>query len=172
LARGDGEALARLFDLTAVRLVRYAQTLTRHRDDAEDAVQAAVMRIARSPQALSVVALPWAYLLRVVRNECLRLVARRRPVIGYDDSMGCSPAGELPVEMLERQAEVQQALQRLPADQAEVVMLKVWEGLTFQEIATVTGESPNTVASRYRYALVKLELSLKRLASEVGYAVT
>jgi DNA-directed RNA polymerase specialized sigma24 family protein len=36
------------------------------------------------------------------------------------------------------------------------VHLKVWEGMTFQEIAHLTGESLNTAASRYRYAIEKL----------------
>lgn len=170
-AGGDVSALARLFDLTASRLLRYAQTLTRSRDDAEDAVQAAIVRMARNPQSLAVVQMPWAYLLRMVRNECLRLMARRRPTVELGDDHGCCPPAESPLSCHEQQAEVQSALRRLPGEQAEVVMLKIWEGLTFQEIAAVTGESPNTVASRYRYALTKLECSLRRLASEVGYVV-
>jgi RNA polymerase sigma-70 factor, ECF subfamily len=72
---------------------------------------------------------------------------------------------------VERTSEVQAALQALPAEQAEVVMLKIWEGLTFQEIATIMGESLNTIASRYRYALLKLESRLRRIAEEVGYVV-
>lgn len=168
-AEGDVSALGRLFDLTAPRLVRYAQTLTRSREDAEDAVQAAVVRIARNPQSLAAVRFPWAYLLRTVRNEVLRLLARKRPAA----SLAVEQAGDA-IESdrmadAETTAAVQAAIARLPAEQAEVVALKIWEELTFQEIATVTGESLNTVASRYRYALSKLELSLRRVAWEVGY---
>ena len=170
-AAGDGSALGRLFDLTAARLLRYAQTLTRSRDDAEDAVQAAIVRVARNPRSLAVVQMPWAYLLKIVRNETLRLMARQRPSLELIDGHAVSPPAESSIFFLEQQAEVQAALRKLPAEQAEVVVLKIWEELTFQEIATVTGESPNTVASRYRYALTKLECSLKRLASEVGYVV-
>jgi RNA polymerase sigma-70 factor (ECF subfamily) len=47
-------------------------------------------------------------------------------------------------------------MRSLPPEQREVVHLKVFEGLTFQEIADLAGESINTVASRYRYALEKL----------------
>jgi len=170
-AAGDVSALGRLFDLTAPRLLRYAQTLTRSRDDAEDAVQAAIVRVARNPKSLAVVQMPWAYLLKIVRNETLRLMARRRPSVELADGHAICPPSELPIFFLEQQAEVQAALKRLPAEQAEVVVLKIWEELTFQEIAAVTGESPNTVASRYRYALTKLECSLKRLAVEAGFEV-
>lgn len=171
LAQGDSCALEQLFDRTAPRLLRYGLTLVRRREDAEDAVQAALVRLAKNPQLLGVVQYPWAYLLRMVRNEALRILARRRPVFGlWSDMVGVS-TGPNAVELAEREAEVQTALRRLPADQAEVVVLKIWEGMTFQEIADVTGETLNTVASRYRYALAKLQSTLRRVAIEVGYVV-
>jgi RNA polymerase sigma-70 factor (ECF subfamily) len=64
-------------------------------------------------------------------------------------------------EQRETAAIVQQALEELPESQREVVTLKLWGGLTFAQIAETTGESINTVSSRYRYALQALE---KRLA--------
>lgn len=51
---------------------------------------------------------------------------------------------------------LEQALRLLPPEQREVIHLKVYEGLTFQEIAALIDESINTVASRYRYAMDKL----------------
>jgi DNA-directed RNA polymerase specialized sigma24 family protein len=48
------------------------------------------------------------------------------------------------------------AVASLPGEQREVIALKIDGGLTFAEIAAVTGTSPNTAASRYRYALEKL----------------
>lgn len=171
IARGEMSALEQLFDKTAPRLLRYGLTLVRRREDAEDAVQAALVRLTRSPQILAAVQFPWAYLLRMVRNESLRILARRRPVLALWDDLTGRAAGPNAVELAERDAEVQAALRRLPADQAEVVILKIWEGMTFQEIATVTGESLNTVASRYRYALTKLQSTLRRVAIEVGYVV-
>ena len=41
-------------------------------------------------------------------------------------------------------------------DQREVVHLHVYEGMTFREVADATGDSINTIAARYRYALDKL----------------
>ncbi len=171
IARGEASALEQLFDRAAPRLLRYGLTLVRRREDAEDAVQAALVRLTRSPQVLAAVQFPWAYLLRMVRNEALRILARRRPVLALWDDLTGRTTGPNAVELAERDAEVQTALRRLPADQAEVVILKIWEGMTFQEIATVTGESLNTVASRYRYALTKLQSTLRRVAIEVGYVV-
>lgn len=171
LVAGEVSALDGLFDRSAPRLLRYALALTHRREDAEDAVQAAFIRLAKTPQSLAAVSHAWAYLLKMVRNEALRVVARRRPMSALWEGLTGQPPAAVTLETAERDAEVQSALRRLPSDQAEVVVLKIWEEMTFQEIATVTGESLNTVASRYRYALAKLEYSLKRVAVEVGYVV-
>ena len=49
----------------------------------------------------------------------------------------------------------------LPAEQREVIALKIDGELSFAQIAQVMGVSINTAASRYRYALEKLRTSLR-----------
>jgi RNA polymerase sigma factor (sigma-70 family) len=55
---------------------------------------------------------------------------------------------------------IDDALKRLPTEQREVVYLKVFEGMTFQEIADRCEISINTAASRYRYAIEALRRTL------------
>ena len=62
--------------------------------------------------------------------------------------------------------EIQAALAKLPPEQAEVVVLKIYQDMTFGEIGAVLEVSPDTAASRYRYALEKLRRILAR--DEVG----
>jgi RNA polymerase sigma-70 factor (ECF subfamily) len=66
------------------------------------------------------------------------------------------------LEQAERHRAVWIALRRLPPEQAEVVVLKIWEAMTFAEIGRILGASPNTVASRYQYAMAKLARGLLR----------
>ena len=162
-------ALGPLYDLTAPRLVRYAYMLTRNHADAEDAVQAAMVKIALKPRALSAARFPWAYFLKVVRNEALG-IARRRKAIHVLSSLveACSgPAAAF--HDAEIKQCVQSAMQKLPPAQAEVVVLKIWEDMTFIEIGEILGESSNTAASRYRYAMAKLSHLLRRLSHEVQH---
>ena len=56
---------------------------------------------------------------------------------------------------------IEQALRTLPTDQREVVYMKVYEAMTFQQISEALAVSINTVASRYRYAIDKLQHQLR-----------
>ena len=85
----------------------------------------------------------------------------------YDDTVHQRVAGLLgitPETLTERywpdRLALDAAIRALPPEQREVIHLHVFEGLTFKEVALATGEPANTVASRYRYALEKLRLSL------------
>jgi RNA polymerase sigma-70 factor, ECF subfamily len=52
-------------------------------------------------------------------------------------------------------------MDRLPRDQREVLVMKIWNELTFAEIGETLGISQNTAASRYRYALASLKKVLQ-----------
>jgi RNA polymerase sigma-70 factor (ECF subfamily) len=163
LAAVGVDALGALFDLTSHRLVRFAVAITRNQHDAEDAVQTALVRMAARPQLLSTVAAPWPYLLQIVRNEAL-LIARKKARCGAAGNLSdlVTYRGVDEVEQEETYRAVWSALRMLPPEQAEVVVLKIWEAMTFAQIAEVLGASPNTVASRYQYAMLKLSKRLAR----------
>jgi RNA polymerase sigma-70 factor (ECF subfamily) len=166
LARQGPSALDGLYDLTSVRLLRYALTLTRNHEDAEDALQAAMIRITVKPQALSQAKYPWAYFLRIVRNEAITVVRRRKPVARLSPLTVPTIDAELALDDEEVRNQVRLAVRRLPPAQGEVVVLRIWEDMTFLEIASVLNQSPNTVASRFRYALEKLTRMLHSFENE------
>ncbi len=163
IAESGPAALAGLYDLAARRLVRYAIAITRNQHDAEDAVQAALVRVADSPRLLGRADQPWPYLLRMVRNESLVILRRKRrwtSLVNLADLLTRRGVDE--VEREETYRQVWAALRTLPTEQSEVVVLKIWESMTFLQIAEVLDASPSTVASRYRYAMEKLARSLGR----------
>jgi len=146
------EWIVQLYDRFGRALYRYAVMVLADPAAAADAVQTAFVGLLRKrapPDS------PDRYLRRAVRNECFSALRRRRrdvlatavPILeAVEAGRGCAD---------ERLA-LERALRLLPPEQREVVHLKVFEGMTFQEIADMTGESINTVASRYRYAIDKL----------------
>ena len=56
---------------------------------------------------------------------------------------------------------MEQALQELPLEQREVIVLKIWGEQTFEDIGQSLDISPNTAASRYRYGLDRMRKMLK-----------
>lgn len=157
LAEEGPAALGALFDLTSQRLVRYAVAISRNQHDAEDAVQAALARVASEPHRLCRASQPWPYLLQMVRNQALLTMRKKRRLRFFADLRDLFT--RCPVDELEREEvhrAVWEALRRLPTPQAEVVVLKIWEEMTYAQIAEVLTISPDTAASRYRYAMRKL----------------
>jgi RNA polymerase sigma-70 factor (ECF subfamily) len=154
--RGNPAAhIVELYDRFAVGLYRYALMILADPAAAGDAVQdvfVALLRLKTSIESEE------RYLRRAIRNECYSALRRRR----YE------PAAAAPLleaiaatdDRLDERIAIEQALRALPAEQREVVHLKVFEGMTFQEIADMCGESINTVASRYRYGIEKLRAQL------------
>lgn len=173
LTRDPQRALGDLFDLAAVRLVRLATGITGNQSDAEDAVQGAFSRIAGKPKLLARADSPWPYLIRAVRNESLRIIQKRRTnSLGDMDTQCGQDTAEIMIQREETAERVQRILRTLPKAQYEVIVLKHWENLTFAEIADVLGKSQNTVASRYRYAMEKLQRSLEPVVQKEQSAAT
>lgn len=157
-SRGEdpGDRIGRLYDQFATGLYRYALMVLADPSGAADVVQQVFVSLLRLAPDIEC---DERYLRRAVRNECYSSLRRRRRA-GAEDAQLLETVPGAPENPDERIA-LEQALRALPPDQREVVHLKTYEGLTFQEIAEISGESINTVASRYRYALDKLREELK-----------
>jgi RNA polymerase sigma-70 factor (ECF subfamily) len=147
---------ARVYAESGPRLYRYALMILANADDAADVVQQ-VFAVVLSQKRLPPIDDETAYFRAAVRNASYSLLRRRRTARDAEASIlapaaaGCSPL---------EQAALEQALATLSPEQREVVHLHVYEGMTFQEIATIADESINTVAARYRYALARLKARL------------
>jgi RNA polymerase sigma-70 factor (ECF subfamily) len=167
--RGE-DAISGLVDLTSQRLVRFACAITRNQHDAEDAVQTVLIRVGNQPDLLSQTENPWAYLLKMARNESLVIMRRRKRWFSIDGI--CDLLTQRSVDQVQREEvyrEIWLALRRLPVIQSEVVVLKIWEEMTFAEIADVLDISPSTAASRYRYGLGKLSLILRDTVGDLDH---
>lgn len=149
--------LSAIYDRLGARLFRHALAWTRCRASAEDAVHAAFAKLLQSRTAPRDVD---AYLHVAVRREASRLETRTGRTTSLDavDDPLVEPR---PGAALESAEAVRRALALLPPDQREVVVLHVFEELTFARIAELCAVSPNTVAARYRYARRRLEEELR-----------
>jgi RNA polymerase sigma-70 factor (ECF subfamily) len=141
-------------------LLLFARRWTNCRADAEDIVQEAFVRFWRRQHSIENRALLYATVrstaLDRLRSDQRR--ARREAAVALDSDEHLEPCFSTADE---GQQLLAAAVERLPDEQREVVILKIWNELTFAEIATVLEISQNTAASRYRYALGALRKSLQ-----------
>lgn len=150
------------------KLLLYARQRTGNQEDAEDLLQDALIRLwgyqeerqHRPPD------LPLAYsVVRLCGMDQGRKTGRRekkhRKIVefqAYDDHWldhGAEDSEEADL--------LRGAVEELSEKLREVIVMKIWGGLTFAEIAEVLKVSHNTAASRYRYALEQLERKLSYL---------
>jgi RNA polymerase sigma-70 factor (ECF subfamily) len=163
--------LQRLYDEHAQALFAFLLNFTRDEELTREVLQEAFVKLARQPDLLRGARDERGFLIRLAHNAAVDLIRRRGTRRKYDEQFGAGPGPVFataadPDEAAFRGA-LTQALAELPAEQRAVVHLKLWEGLTFEQIAAALNISVNTAASRYRYGLDKLREHLRPLYEEI-----
>ena len=148
----DHELLSRYLDEHSAALVLFARQFC---DVPEDVVQEAFIQLMQQrPVPNNVVG--WLY--RVVRNGAIKaLRAQTRRVRHEQAAADCRESWFKP--SIEREldaATVTAALERLPVDDRELFVLRVWCGRSFEEIAELIGKSTSTAHRRFEAALATL----------------
>ncbi len=141
-------------------LRRYALALTRDRDTADDLVQDCLERAIRKKALWRPIGpvRPWLFkiLLNIYRNDLKR--NRHRPTLVPMDGMTTEPhhGGEQTSRLA--LAETADAIDRLPAEQREALLLIVLEGLSYEEAAKILELPIGTLMSRLGRARASLRL--------------
>jgi RNA polymerase sigma-70 factor, ECF subfamily len=163
--------MERLYDDHAQALFAFLLNFTRDENDTRDVLQEVFVKLARQPDLIGGARDERAFLIRLAHNAAIDLMRRRgarerrHEQAGAEKTSRFAPSTD-PDETAFRQ-ELSIALDELPYEQRAVVHLKLWEGLTFEQIAAALSIPPNTAASRYRYGLDKLRARLRPLYEEL-----
>lgn len=155
--RADRALIEMLYREHSSSLLLFAAALTGERSRAQDAVHKVFLKlIERGGIRQAIDAKP--YLFRSVRNAILNDAKARQRDISLDPEVAWF---EPPNRDYTAELKLRLALQELTGDQREVTVLHIWGELTFSQIGEVLDISPNTAASRYRYALAKLREAMR-----------
>ena len=142
---GDEKALVSLLAAAQPDVRRYARRNCRAAD-IDDAVQETLLLLYRRVGTLRAVTSFSAWLFAVARRACLRLLRRST---GMADASAAEVEGRLAhLAPEDIRIDLSRAIQSLPEHYREVILLRELEGLTYQEIATVTEIPIGTVMSR------------------------
>ncbi|MGH9735254.1 MAG: RNA polymerase sigma factor [Candidatus Acidiferrales bacterium] len=143
-------------------LLLFATAITGERSRAQDGVHQVFLKLIQDGK-LHQVADKKAYLFACVRNAVLNDARQLQRAVSLDADVAWFSA---PGKDLAAETSLRRALLLLPGEQRQIVVLHLWAELTFLEIAELLEINPNTAASRYRYALVKLRESMGAVATE------
>ncbi len=138
------------------KFLLFARQQTRCEADAEDVRQEALVETWRRAQGRPESTLVYATIRRRAIDLARRTGRRQRREEAFAQPDGFIPSsddGDI-AHHLEKE------IRRLPREQREVVMLKVWSGMTFAEVAQTLAIPPRTAASRYRLAVAALRGAL------------
>lgn len=153
------------------RLLLFARGWGKTREDAEDLVQESVLKMwhyqqerGGSPPDLPLVFSTIRFAGLMLHRTEKRRKKREESIVFLNDfkDVWLDPMMEEDEEALI----LRDAVQNLSDKLREVVVMKIWGGLTFAEISLTLAISPNTAASRYRYALEQLAGSMQQVKED------
>lgn len=170
---GDRGAISQLIDRHSNRVRDYIRMMVKDRDVADDILQDTFIKVVRvideGRYADTGKFLSWV--LRIAHNQVIDYFRSQKSAKTVNESesgynvLGTLRFADASVEdrLVSEQiaADVRRLVDHLPDEQREVVMLRYYSGLSFQEIADQTNVSINTALGRMRYALINLRKMIK-----------
>ncbi len=154
---GDCHAFSQLYSQYAMDMYRLAVYMMGNKDDAEDAVQEAMLSAWKSIHNLKEDASFKVWLFKILSNRCKTELMKRNklpdvlPIEEYDFLLDDNEEDNFTV------AQLKEALSALTPPDAQIIMLSVIGGFKSYEIAEIYNMEPATVRSRQKRALEKLK---------------
>lgn len=160
--RGDLDAFGELLRRHETAAFRVALRMLGSSSEAEDATQDAFLQAWRSLPRFRGSSTFGTWLYRITTNRCLNLIAARRPTDPLDETRDGSHRDD-PVELAQQREEMgalTASIGRLPAEQRAALVLREFEGLSYDEIADVLQISLAAVKGRIHRARAQIALDL------------
>ena len=172
--QGHREAVSQLLERHTRRVRDYVRMMVKDNDVADDLTQEILIKVVKVLDEGRYTDKgrfqPW--LLRIAHNRVLDFFRAQKQVktinessVGYDilgSKNMAEPSIEEEIISEQRAEEIRALVDELPEEQREVVKMRYYEGLSFKEIAELTGVSINTALGRMRYALINMRQLIKK----------
>ena len=166
IREGDVKQFESLFRSSYVSLVRYAKTIIKDHDTAEEIVQDLFFRLWQDKDKINIVSSLNGYLFRAVYNRCLHLIGHRKIVERHaqEASNVQERAPDDPLDILrysDLQNKIARILERLPERCGRIFCMSRFEGLKYNEIAEKLSVSVKTVEANMGRALKEFRKALE-----------
>jgi RNA polymerase sigma-70 factor (ECF subfamily) len=165
IRRGDIQQFEALFRSSYVSLVRYARTLIKDHDTAEEIVQDLFFKLWQNKEKVNIESSLNGYLFRSVHNRCLHVIEHQKVILKHtaemsheETEMSVSPDDVLNYKEL--QDKIARILERLPEKCGRIFYMSRFEGLKYSEIAEKLSVSVKTVEANMGKALKEFRKEL------------
>lgn len=163
--------IERIHDEHVGAMYRHGLVVLRDEAATRDVLQDIFLKLAEGKVDLTGIGNERSYLLKMVHHAALDLLRRRKVRLDHArEESGKTPGFFETQEDPDREAyrqRMEEALAMLPDEQRVVVVLKLWQERTFEEISEICSIPLNTAASRYRYGIDKIRALLRPLYEEL-----
>jgi len=170
---GDENALATLISRHQSKIYGFIYSKVADRDVADDIFQDAFIKVIKTLKSNAYNEegkfLPWV--MRIAHNLIVDHFRRNKkmPVLRETEEFSIFsimsdnvPNVESSIISAQVESDLQKLIDELPADQREVLVMRMYQDLSFKEIAEITGVSINTALGRMRYALMNLRKVIQK----------
>ena len=168
-ARGNEKAMETLYKHWAPRVLAYAGRCLGDFHEAQDVAQESFMMLSKSAATYEPRGRFGAYLFRIAGNIVRSRCRKRTPLPGVMDEPDDEPSDEgITEEAAVLRIDLERALEKLPADQKEALLLVTCGGLSYAEAAMVQGISQDALAQRVSRSRKSLFMMLSVKGTEGG----
>ena len=161
-------AFSELFSRHSPRIYAYCRRFIGNREEAQDIFQDTFLRFHQSASRDREMTNVPAFLLKIARNLCVNFKKREKQAVTYEDYMMPDFDSETGSEKSELLDLIKDALEILPDDYKEPFILREYDGLTYNEIADITGQSLASVKVRIHRAKQKIKEVLAPYLQEMN----
>lgn len=160
IAYGEEGALRDLYDMTDAAIYAYALTFTKNVYDAQDVMQDTYIKVYDAAPSYVSQGKPMSWIMRIVKNLCYDKLRQNERNVNADDSI-------LERQLFATDADVTDklvvlgCLQTLDSDECKIIVMHAVGGIKHREIAAELDIPLNTVLSKYRRALKKMQYVLE-----------
>lgn len=157
---GDGKSFGELYELNVERIFRFVYLRTSHRQSAEDLTSDVFLKAAGAIKRFDSESGNFtAWLYAIARNTIIDHYRTSKSTVDLESIEVLPSLEDLSLDLNNRMLleKVQKQLLRLPPKEREVVMLRVWDGLSHREISELLGSSESAVKVAYLRGLRKLQ---------------
>lgn len=164
---GDEFAFVSLYNRYKGAVYAFCVKMLYDREQAQDVMQETFLRVYENRDRLLNTGSFKAWLFTIARNQCLNQLRRDKRQVSYEDEEGLvllSPALHTQVANLEKAEQIELVshfISQLKAEYREVLILREYQNLSYEEIAAVTRSTLSAVKSRLFKARRKLALYLE-----------